>query len=226
MPLVPAPSPGLSLAALPSPIPRSLLLPCCQNGPWVSLWSPVWVPAPLRTACCAWHLAGGCPLPSLPHLCSGNRIFRSSSCRKLRPISSKSLSASPLDIPVSIRWCGVRNSFETVLAAGLTTPPLPPVKLPRRAAGPWLTLGTRCIWDPSVMKSLEKASCLRVKRPQQLPSKLVQADYLLKHALQSPGTSLSLAARGLGLLWLLQVVCQSVCARGLKALLYTWYLPG
>ena len=61
-----------------------------------------------------------------------------------------------------------------------------------------------------------------MKHPQQLPSKLAQAEYLLKRALQSPGTSLPLAARGLGLLWVLQVVSPSVCGKGLKALLYTW----
>lgn len=136
------------------------------------------------------------------------------------------MSASPLNIPMSVSWRGVGSSFETVLAAGLNTPPLPPVKLPRRAAGPRLTLGTRCIWDPSVMKSLEKASCLHAKHPQQLPSKLAQADYLLKHALQSPGTSPPPAARGLGLLRVSQVVSPSICGKGLKALLYTWYVPG
>lgn len=71
------------------------------------------------------------------------------------------------------------------------------------------------------MKSLEKASCLLVKRPQQLPSKLAQADYLLQCALQGPSTSLPPVARGLGLLWVLQVVSVSICGKGLKALLYT-----
>lgn len=100
----------------------------------------------------------GCSFPSMPHLCSGNRLSGQLLLLEASAHFLKSLSASPLDIPMSVSWRGVRNSFETVLAAGLNTPPLPPVKLPRRAAGPRLTLGMRCIWDPSVMKSLEKAS--------------------------------------------------------------------
>lgn len=154
------------------------------------------------------------PLLWLLHL-SGQLLLEALSC------FLESLSASPLDIHVSVSWHGVGNSFKTVLTAGLNTPLVPLVKLPCRAAGPQLTLGTHCIWEPSVMKSLEKASCLLVKRPQQLPSKLAQADYLLQCALQGPSTSLPPVACGLGLLWVLQVVSVSICGKGLKALLYT-----
>lgn len=156
-----------------------------------ALWTPVWVPAAREpedgSLCVAsgWGLLLSFLAPLLlwlSHLLG--QLLLGAPSRSL-----EFLSASPLDIPLSVSWSGVGNSFEMVLAAGLNTPPLPPVKLPRRAAGPWLTLGTRCIWDPSVMKSLEKASCLLAKHPRQLPSKLAQADYLLNRALRRPGTS-------------------------------------
>lgn len=149
------------------------MLPCGGGSPW----DPVLVPR----SCC---LQGGflAPVPSFP---SSPLLWESRLLGQLL-WEAPAVSSAPCRLFPCVRILGL----ELVLTLFWRLVWIRLRSLPRRAAGPRRTLGTRRGWDPSAVRSLEKVSCLHAKHPQKFPSKLLPADCPLKHSQQSPGASL------------------------------------
>lgn len=159
------PEGGRRTGAQPVPYPSLQARHLCGQG-WLLLLAQ-----PLSLAIKTLPWLWTCSSPSSPHLCSGYHVFQGSFHWRLCPVSL-SPCQPPLNILVAVPWCG--GGCEMGLEAGLNEPPLPPGKV----AGARLP-SARCSWDPSAMRSLEKAS-ERGEHAQQSPSELPQADHLLK----------------------------------------------